>query len=273
MKTTFILLCAIVSLNAFADNIPFNSKGVVERRSIIHFTPQQLERLKIILLDSSGKMVPREYPRAYKYIYSVLKKKKADSGTLFWFDKASSINEDSGSSAYMIRSYTTMGLQIADREVGDLQKVSDDIAKNVLSDVLHHRGVLPLQNILARDITAAMRVGNIKDLAGWGGSFYYWHMPLVNHKGQLIKDKFAIEKNDYLTVGDSILRNPDQTRRFVMTFILCVTNTPYVLALSDTPGLYKALQAVKNLPDIVRLPIIKGITAIDPVMGNVLSIM
>lgn len=264
MKTTLILIATFVSLNVHAESVGFNSKGIVERTKVIPFTTLQIERIKDILHTSDS------YPEAYKYIYSVLKKKKADEGTLFWFDKASSINEDSGSSAYMIRTYTTMGLQIADRNVGNLQKVSDDIAKNVLSDVIRHKGVLPLQNILAKDITSAMRVGNIKDLAGWGGSFYYWHMPLVNSKGQLIKDKFSKDKDDYLTVGDSILRNKDQTRRFVMTFILCVTNTPYLTALSDTPGLYRALLAIRKLPDVVRIPIINGISEIDPVMGTFL---
>lgn len=271
MKTIYALLITLISFNAFAESIPFNSKGIIQRRKLIQFSTPEVEELKAILYNSNGKMRSKKYPDAYRYIYTLLKKKKADDGTLFWFNKASSINEDNGSSAYMIRSYTTLGLQIADRQEGDLQKVSNDIARNVLGDVISHKGVLPLHHILAKDITSAMRVGNIKDLAGWGGSFYYWHMPLVNSKGQLIKDNFTKDKNDYLTVGDSILRNSDQTRRFVMTFILCTTSTPYMTALSDAPGLYQALIAIDNLPDVVRIPIIRGITEIDPVMGHFLS--
>ncbi|MCK6596310.1 MAG: hypothetical protein L6Q33_14005, partial [Bacteriovoracaceae bacterium] len=132
--------------------------------------------------------------------------------------------------------------------------------------------VLPLQNILAKDISSAMRVAKIKDLAGWGGSFYYWHMPLVDALGKPMKDPFTKDKSDYLTVGDSILRNQDQVKRFVMTFILTVTSTPYTTALSDAPGLYRALLAIEELPDIVRLPIVRGIKKIDPMMGESLGL-
>lgn len=273
MKTILIFILVFYSINLSAHVRVYNTKGIVERTKIIKLSTHQISRLRSIIYNSAGKLLPKKYPEAYEYIYSVIKKKQADEGTLFWFEKASRINEDVGSSAYMIRSYTTLGLQIADRDVPDLQKVSDHIARNVLIDVINHGGVLPLQNILARDITAAMRVGNIKDLAGWGGSFYYWHMPLVNSKGQLIRDPYGSQSDDYLTVGDSILRNLDQTRRFVITFILCVTNTPYVTALSDAPGLYRALLAIDKLPDIVRVPIINGITEIDPVMGNTLGLL
>lgn len=273
MKTAIILILIFYSISISANTRAFNSKGTVERTKIIKFNTQQISKLRSIIYNSAGKILPGKYPQAYKYIYSVIKEQQADDGTLFWFEKAAHINEDVGSSSYMIRSYTTLGLQIADRDIPDLQRVSDNIARNVLTDVIVNRGVLPLQNILARDITAAMRVGNIKDLAGWGGSFYYWHMPLVNSKGKLIIDPYGAENDDYLTVGDSILRNRDQVRRFVMTFILCVTNTPYLTALSDTPGLYRALLAIDKLPDIVRVPIVNGITAIDPFMGNVLKII
>ncbi len=273
MKTILIIFLVFYSINLSANTRAFNSKGIVERTKIIKFNSQQISKLRSIIYNSAGKILPRKYPQAYKYIYSVLEKKQADEGTLFWFEKAARINEDVGSSSYMIRSYTTIGLQLADRDVPDLQRVSDNIARNVLTDVIVNGGVLPLQNILARDITAAMRVGNIKDLAGWGGSFYYWHMPLVNSKGKLIIDPYGVENDDYITVGDSILRNRDQVRRFVMTFILCVTNTPYLTALSDTPGLYRALLAIDKLPDIVRVPIINGISEIDPVMGNTLDLL
>jgi hypothetical protein len=273
MKTTLIFILIFYSINLSANTRSFNSKGIVERTNIIKFNPQQISKLRSIIYDSDGKILPNQYPEAYNYIYSMIKKKNADEGTLFWFEKAARINEDVGSSSYMIRSYTTIGLKITDRDVPDLQRVSDDIARNVLTDVIKNSGVLPLQNILARDITAAMRVGNIKDLAGWGGSFYYWHMPLVNSKGKLIIDPYRVTNDDYVTVGDSILRNQDQVRRFVMTFILCVTNTPYLTVLSDTPGLFRALLAIDNLPDIVRIPIINGISAIDPIMGNTLNLL
>lgn len=273
MKTALTLILLFYSISISANTRDFNSKGIVERTQIIKFSNQENAKVKSIIYDSNGRLLPKQYPLAYEYIHSVIKKKQADAGTLFWFEKAFHINQDEGSSSYMIRSYTTIGLNLAKRSVPDLQKVSDHIARNVLTDVVRYGGVLPLQNILARDITAAMKVGNIKDLAGWGGSFYYWHMPLVNSKGQLIPDPYALVKNDYLTVGDSILRNSDQVRRFVMTFILCVTNTPYMTALSDTPGLYRALLAIDQLPDIIRVPVIKGISEIDPIMGNTLELI
>nr|BDT29279.1 hypothetical protein BHI3_27450 [Bacteriovorax sp. HI3] len=251
-----------------------NSLGKIERRTKISLNRQQILILRSIVVDGHGRFIPKNYPRAYKYIYSQLKsmKIKVDDGTLFWFQKASDINAGAGSSSYMIRTYTTMGLQIADREVPDLQKVSDNIAVNVLRDILLNKAVLPLQNILARDITAAMRVGNIQDLAGWGGSFYYWHMPLVDSRGKLIKDPRTTIPNDYLTVGDSILRSKDQTRRFILTSVLSMSSTPYYVALSDAPGLVKAISAIGELPDEVRLPIIKGISERDSMMGAILEL-
>lgn len=272
MKTLFLILLSLFSIYGHADLVPFNSKGNVERNTLIRLSNDQIAALKKILLNQKGAMDSTKFPDAYEYLYSELKKMKTDEGTLFWFDKAANINEGSGSSSYMIRTYTTIGLKLAHRKVGDLQKVSNDIARNVLGDVLRHRGVLPLQNILAKDISSAMRVAKIKDLAGWGGSFYYWHMPLVDALGRPIKDPFTKDKSDYLTVGDSILRNQDQVKRFVMTFILTVTSTPYTTALSDAPGLYRALLAIEELPDIVRLPIVRGIKKIDPMMGESLGL-
>lgn len=272
MKRLITILLLLFSLNSFAARVPFNSLGTIERKTIIKFSPEQINELITILLNKRGAMESAQFPSAYEYIYSELKKMKADEATLFWFDKASHINEGTGSSSYMIRTYTKIGLNLAHRKVQNLQKVSDDIARNVLGDVLRHRGVLPLQNILAKDISSAMKVAKIKDLAGWGGSFYYWHMPLVDAKGRLVKDSLTKKKNDYLTVGDAILRDNDQVKRFVMTFILTVTSTPYTTALSDAPGLYRALLAIDLLPDIVRLPIIRGIKKIDPMMGESLTL-
>ncbi len=271
---TLLLFTALSFTNTLHARELSNGLGKLERRTKISLNRQQIFTLRSIVVNAQGRFIPKNFPRAYKYIYSQLKimKPKVDDGTLFWFQKASDINAGAGSSSYMIRTYTTMGLQIADRDVPDLQKVSDNIAVNVLRDILLNKAVLPLQNILARDITAAMKVGNIQDLAGWGGSFYYWHMPLVDARGKLIKDPRTTIPNDYLTVGDSILRDKDQTRRFILTSVLSMSSTPYFVALSDAPGLLKALSAIENLPDEVRIPIIEGISKRDSMMGAVLGL-
>lgn len=273
MKLALTILCTFISFNSIASDLADNSKGTVERTEVIKFSPRQIGKIKSLIYSSKGGLKSENFPKAYKFIYSILQKKDTDAGTLFWFNKATSINKDVGSSSYMIRTYTTIGLQLADRDVGDLQKISDNIAENVLTDVIRAGGVLPLQNILAKDITAAMKVGNIQDLAGWGGSFYYWKMPLVDSHGAMIKDPETNEEDDYLTVGDSILRDPDQKRRFIMTCVLSMAYTPYALALSDAPGLVKAVEAIKQLPDTVKLPIIDGIAEIDPVMGGFLKLV
>ena len=272
MKYIIYILFFVIVQNSLWARVPFNSKGKLERTHLIRFTKEELSHLRSIFISGKSNIDTEKYPEAYEYVYSLLLNRKVDEGTLFWFKKASEINDDTGSSSYMIRSYTQIGLKLAGKKVTNLQKASDDIAKNVLTDILRHGGVLPLQNILAQDISAAMRVGKIKDLAGWGGSFYYWHMPLLNSKGQLIKDPISLDKFDYLTVGDSIIRDNDKLKRFVMTFILCVTNTPYTNVFSDVPGLYKALLALNELPDVVRLPILRGINHIDPLMGKSLSV-
>jgi len=279
MKLTFAILFILFSNSLSAQTEIPNHKGQLDRTKVISFSNKQIRKLKKLILDDKGHYINKNFPLAYRYISSVLTNMNAhssprvDAGTMFWFDKADNINESAGWSSYMVRSYTTIGIQLADREVGDLQKVSDDIAINVLTDVIRARGVPPLQNILGRDITAAMEVGNIKDLAGWGGSFFYWNMPLVDNNGDLIKDPINRDNDDYLTLGDYILRDSDRTRRFIQTSILCISYTPYAITLTDVQGLMKSLNSVGKLPDVVRLPIIEGVKQIDSIQGAVLSIM
>lgn len=278
MKSLTLLLFTFMTFSSWAHQLP-NSKGRLDRTRIIRLSNQQIKILKKIVFDNKGHYINENFPKAYRYIYSQLitmnahSNPRIDGGTLFWFDKAANINESSGWSSYMVRTYTTLGIQLADRDVGDLQKVSDDIAINVLTDVIKARGVPPLQNILARDITAAIEVGNVKDLAGWGGSFFYWDMPLVDDHGELIKDPISGEDDDYLTLGDYIIRDSDRTRRFIMTSILCISYTPYLTTLTDLSGPLKSLNAFKRLPDEVRLPIINGVNEIDPFLGKILSIV
>jgi hypothetical protein len=279
MKLAITILFILFSNSLSAQAKLPNSKGQLDRTSVIRFSDKQIEKLKNLILDDKGHYINKNFPKAYRYISSQLiamnasSNPRIDAGTIFWFDKADNINESAGWSSYMVRTYTTIGIQLADRDVGDLQRVSDDIAINVLTDVIEAHGVPPLQNILARDITAAMEVGNIKDLAGWGGSVFYWSMPLVDHNGDLIKDPISGDADDYLTLGDYILRNPERTRRFIKTSVLCIAYTPYLTTVTDINGLMKSLKAVKNLPDIVRLPIIEGVNEIDPIQGSVLSLM
>lgn len=262
-----------MGLNAFAA-VP-NSKGVVARTRIIPLDRETLGAVRSLIIKN-GKFVTENFPAAYNVIEEYLqyaqnaRGENIDYGTLFWFKKAADINEGNGSSSIMIRTYTTVGLRMTKRPVPNLQLVSNRIAINVLTDVLKHKGVLPLHNILAQDIRVAMNLAKIKDLAGWGGSFFYWDLPLVDARGVLIKDPQGTQKDDYFTVGDSILRNPDMRNRFIKTCILAMTAVPYVDAASDLEGLSSSLQAIKKLPTIVRRPIINGIAERDQLMGHVL---
>lgn len=279
MKIIIAILFTLFSNSLSARTELPNNKGQLHRTSVIRFSDNQIEKLKNLILDNKGHYINKNFPQAYRYVSSQLitmnshSPPRVDAGTIFWFDKASNINESTGWSSYMVRTYTTIGIQLADRDVGDLQRVSDDIAINVLTDVIEAHGVPPLQNILARDITAAMEVGNIKDLAGWGGSVFYWNMPLVDNNGDLIRDPISGAKDDYLTLGDYILRNPERTQRFIKTAVLCIAYTPYLTTLTDVNGLMKSLNSLKNLPDIVRLPIIKGVNEIDSIQGSVLKLL
>lgn len=279
MKIIIAILFTLFSNSLSARTELPNNKGQLDRTSVIRFSDNQIEKLKNLILDNKGHYINKNFPQAYRYISSQLitmnsySNPRIDAGTIFWFDKAGNINESTGWSSYMVRTYTTIGIQLADRDVGDLQRVSDDIAINVLNDVIEAHGVPPLQNILARDITAAMEVGNIKDLAGWGGSVFYWSMPLVDNNGDLIRDPISGAKDDYLTLGDYILRNPERTHRFIKTAVLCIAYTPYLTTLTDVNGLMKSLNSLKNLPDIVRLPIIKGVNEIDSIQGSVLKLL
>lgn len=272
MKSTFLLILLTLSLNTFAG-LP-NSKGTVDRTGLIPLDKQTLLVIHDLILQD-GKFVTENFPAAYNVVedylrYAKERGEKVDYGTLFWFKKAANINEGVGSSSIMIRNYTTIGLRMVNRPVPNLQIVSNRIAINVLSDILKHRGVLPLHNILAQDITAAMKLAKIKDLAGWGGSFFYWDLPLVDAKGKLIKDSINMQKDDYLTVGDSILRSVNMRNRFIKTCILAMTKVPYIDAAADPEGLYSSLQAIKKLPNIVKKPIIDGIAERDQIMGHVL---
>lgn len=279
MKRTITIFFTILSTTLLAQTEMPNFKGQLDRTNVIHFSDHQIEKLKSMIINDKGEYLNKNFPSAYRYISSVLvsmnshSNPRIDAGTIFWFDKADNINESRGWSSYMVRTYTTLGIQLADREVGDLQKVSDDIAINVLTDVIESHGVPPLQNILARDITAAIIVGNIKDLAGWGGSITYWNTPLVDEQGQLIKDSMTLDEDDYLTLGDFILRDPERTERFIKTSVLCISTMPYALGLTDIQGLMKSLSAVKKLPDVVKLPIINGVSEMDSLQGGILSLL
>lgn len=264
MKKIFLFLMLTFTLCCWSQE---NSKGILERTKNILFQNHDIQKLSEFLQD-------KNYPKAYTYIANVLKVMRnkspasVDYGTWFWFKEATHINMGVGSSSIMIRTYMIEGLKLANREIPNLQTVSDNIAKNVITDIIESHGVPPLHLVLAQDINAAMILGNIKDLAGWGGSFYYWEMPMVDDKGILILDPLYSAPDDYLTVGDSILRDPDQTDRFIKTCILAMTAVPYSSAMKDPEGLMQSLKAIRRLPESVRLPIIKGIKEIDFLLGT-----
>ncbi|WP_413171071.1 calcium-binding protein [Anabaena azotica] len=143
------------------------------------------------------------FPDGYRYISGIINNNpNVNDDTKLWFNKASEINaNDPNSSAnFFIRSVTNNGL-LYDRiykTPKEIQDISDQIAPNVLTDIVNMKGIPQLDTMLSRDISAALEYGGLT-IGGWGGSFYYWN---ANYK-------------DGKTVGEYILSNPREYEKFL----------------------------------------------------------
>lgn len=278
--TALLFLSAAVKAAVDSDGkkVP-NFFGRIERSVPIQLNSAIIDNIRSLLLDSKGRMIPSHIPPTYDYISGVLRAKalggepNIDFGTVFWFTKASDINKGEGPSAIMIRSYTRIGIQLAGRTVPDLQKVSNNIAAAVLGTILKTGTIPPLYEVLEHDISGAMKLGNIKDIAGWGGSFYYWDMPMISRKTQKpIIDPQGRSSSDYLTIGDFILRNPDMRNRFIKTNVGAMMKVNYLTAASDPGGMMEALSALAKLPKIVKEPILNSIYEQDIAFWSMLIV-
>ncbi|GAB4529007.1 MAG: hypothetical protein Kow00133_17860 [Amphiplicatus sp.] len=117
---------------------PFGNPAVV--RDPVTFTPDEVAQLQTIYNRDD----PSTYAAAYNYIHDLLSNKYKDSvdpDTIFWFKQAPQINVNQGNAALFIRTFTRIGLEQANREVGDLDAVSNLIAVNVIDDVIDEGGV------------------------------------------------------------------------------------------------------------------------------------
>jgi Ca2+-binding RTX toxin-like protein len=187
-------------------------------RPFIQFTADEINVISQKLNQQNN------IPAAYTEIYNLLNgkyKTSVDAETLYWFQQAPSINQNRGPSAKFIRLYTAIGLVESGKTPGNLSNISNLIGTSVISDVISSGGVRQLPMILAQDIGVALVQGGVTDLAGWGGSFYYWDIPLVqkasNGTYTFTQQGVVNGKPDYLTIGESILQNKASTDLFVRT--------------------------------------------------------
>ncbi|WP_420862856.1 Hint domain-containing protein [Algirhabdus cladophorae] len=149
---------------------------------------------------SSGTDLYRAYDRMLPYLTE-------GTDRYFWFQQASIINQqatgtlppsDNNLSSTYIIAHSAYGLAL-DGFNNDLGATSNAIAGQVLADISASGGIIPLSDMLANDISAALDTGN-QTIGGWGGSFYYWDL---EYQGS--------------TVGAQILANPADLEKFLLS--------------------------------------------------------
>lgn len=147
----------------------------------------------------------KDYYKAYKYISGIIHdKQQVDDNTKVWFERAAEINRnDPESSANVfIRSVSNHGLAWDGRKV-DMQDVSDKIGNKVIGDIIKNGNIPPLNEMVSKDISVALD-DNKFTLGGWGGSFYYWDLPIKRKKDTENK-----------TVGELITNDPKEYEKFI----------------------------------------------------------
>ncbi len=206
-------------------------------------------------------------PIAYERIFRTLAAASRSGGfsdlaTAYWFQQALLVNANAGGAGDFIRTYTNVGAG-GGISASMMQAVSNDIGRKVLSDILSTGEVPPLYSMVNADISSALRSNNVT-LAGWGGSFFFWDIPITNSRtGQpLLDPRGGGDPNDFETVGDRILRDPAETQKFIRTMQETIKSVP-LFTLSNVDGLAsvrQAILAIKRLPDVVRLPILQDLS-------------
>ncbi|GGB10625.1 hypothetical protein GCM10011491_43180 [Brucella endophytica] len=215
-------------------------------------TPEQLSKLKEITKYGTA-----NFADGYDYLRQQIQiflddpanannpDRQAYQNTSYWLAKAAEINRnnpDSEANAF-IRDITRSGL-LFDGKAADpakIQENSDAIANNVFKDVLKTSSIPGIERLLTQDVNTALRDGG-QTLAGWGGSFYYWNMPLSQ------------DPND--TVGNRILNDPLEHEKFIALTAKAVLDTAGRFGVSMEQAL-TALGA--QAPDTVKAEILNRV--------------
>ena len=168
-------------------------------RDPIPLSPQQVKALREATHNNTG-----NYPAGYALVHGWIKDNPAAQrdGTVFWFEQARGINQNDSLSASFIRRHTENGLDLANVPMNKrlpMQALSNLIAQGVTDDLLRGK-VLPLEEIVDKDIQVALNDGSVS-LGGWGGSFYYYDLPYKPEGSETFIRKPG---GDYHTVGDEI---------------------------------------------------------------------
>jgi len=147
--------------------------------------------------------------------------RQAYKNTNYWLEKAAEINRNdpkSEANAY-IRKVTRSGL-LFDGKNADPAKVqenSDIIGKTVVRDIVDFNRIPGIDALLQHDVQSALGNGG-QTLAGWGGSFYYWDMPMSKEPGD--------------TVGNRIMSDPVEYEKFLAVSTKAAIETMSRLGMS-----------------------------------------
>ncbi len=249
-----------------------NVPGDLGRTVAFKYPASDLAVLKR-LLDFDGTTIRNtgNIPIAYERIFRTLAAASRSGGfndlaTAYWFQQAQLVNANAGGAGDFIRTYTNIGAG-GGISPSAMQSVSNDIGRKVLSDILSTGEVPPLYSMVNADITSAL-ASNKVTLAGWGGAFFFWDVPITNPRTgrPLLDPRGGGDPNDFETVGDRILRDPAETQKFIKTMQETLGSVPLV-TLSNIDGLSsvrQAILAIKRLPDVVRLPILQDLSENSP---------
>lgn len=270
--------------NGFVKNsrgqLVANYVGSGGRTSSIQLTTAHINKVKSLIYDANGGLKSSGFPAAYDYIGWTLDSMvqtgvNIDNDTVYWFKKAAEVNAGTGAAAAFIRSYTANGLALSRRATPNMQLLSDDIATQVLTEIVNTGKISPLYKILAKDISGAIERGGVNDLAGWGGSFFYWDLPRIDKDGNPLIEGKNGSITDYYTIGDSILRNPAQRSLFVTTATKTLSGMAswgtVGASINDLFGTRSALLALKALPSDVKTEILDGVRANNAFWGEILK--
>jgi len=144
-----------------------------------------------------------------------------DKDTDYWYSQAwliNSANQEMPTNQF-IRATTEYGLLFDQKDEGQaqttinhgLQLTSNLIGQNVLQGVLDSHGIQTLSAMISGDIAAAVgdqASSNYRQqLGGWGGTFYYWDVPMVTPNGSASVGHFVVQGGNAM-IGGSALKAP-----------------------------------------------------------------
>lgn len=145
-------------------------------------SPADLARINLAVdLNAPGGV--GVYANAYREVVAINGERAAqglptlDPATLYWFERATQINENNPLSAAnsFIRGVTVNGLEWNGLDSSNIQGISNRIGQQVLDDINGSGTVPAVGQLLVNDISSALDFGDMT-VGGWGGSFYYWNL-------------------------------------------------------------------------------------------------